>query len=83
MQTNQNLSQITEDTAREYLEAASDDELEAALLLAADRNRAEGFADEPDEQEIHHALFLLRRARGLDAPSFDSMRIALRKRVAA
>jgi hypothetical protein len=33
--------------------------------------------------EIHHALFLLRRARGLDAPSFDLMRVQLRRRHAA
>jgi hypothetical protein len=37
----------------------------------------------PDDAEVHHAMFLLRRARGLDAPSFDSMRVQLRRRVAA
>jgi hypothetical protein len=79
----QNLSLISLETAHEYLEAANHDELEAAVLLATDRNLLAGFDEEPDEQEIHHALFLLRRVRGLEAPSFDALRIALRKRTAA
>ena len=78
-----NLSTVTLDEARGYLDAANDDELEAAVLLAADRNLLAGSDDEPDEQEIHHALFLLRKARGLEAPSFDTLRVALRKRAAA
>jgi hypothetical protein len=79
----QNLSMITLDEARSYLEAAHDDEIEAAVLLATDRNLLAGFEEEPDEQEIHHALFLLRRARGLEAPSFDALRVQLRNRAAA
>ena len=42
-----------------------------------------GSDQEPDDAEVHHALFLLRRARGLDAPSFDLMRVQLRRRLAA
>jgi len=66
-----------------YLDLAEGDELSAAFSLAEDRNRLAGETSEPDEAEVHHALFLLRRARGLDAPSFDLMRVQLRKLVAA
>ena len=66
-----------------YLDLAEGDELSAAFSLAQDRNLLTGESDEPDEAEVHHALFLLRRARGLDAPSFDLMRVQLRKLVAA
>ena len=31
---------------------------------------------------VHHALFLLRRAQGLPAPSFDALRVQLRQRAA-
>jgi hypothetical protein len=62
---------------------AEGDELSAAFLLAQDRNHLAGEPGEPDEAEVHHALFLLRRARGLNAPSFDLMRVQLRKLVAA
>lgn len=79
----QNLSTLTPDEAREYLDAACNDEVEAAILLATERNLLAGFEEEPDEQEIHHALFLLRRALGREAPSFDTLRVALRKRAAA
>ena len=67
-----------------YLDSAEGDELTAAFALAEDRNRLAGDTDdrEPDEAEVHHALFLLRRARGLNAPSFDLMRVQLRKLVA-
>jgi hypothetical protein len=77
-----NLAMLTMDEARAYLEVAHGDELEAAVLLALDRNVLAGAAEDPDEQEIHHALFLLRRAMGRDAPSFDTMRVALRARAA-
>jgi hypothetical protein len=66
-----------------YLDLAEGDELSAAFSLAEDRNHLAGETSEPDEAEVHHALFLLRRARGLDAPSFDLMRVQLRKLVAA
>lgn len=67
-----------------YLDAAEGDELSAAFSLARDRNLLDGASSqEPDDAEVHHALFLLRRARGLDAPSFDLMRVQLRKLVAA
>jgi hypothetical protein len=77
------LDTVTLDEALSYLDAANGDELGAAYTLAADRNRLDGSVSLPDETEVHHALFLLRRARGLDAPSFDLMRVQLRRRVAA
>lgn len=69
--------------AMAYLDNHEGDELAAAFALAKDRNILDGTERDPDEAEVHHALFLLRRARGLNAPSFDSMRIQLRNRVAA
>ncbi len=66
-----------------YLDSADGDELVAAYSLAKDRNHLTGSNAEPDDAEVHHALFLLRRARGLNAPSFDLMRVQLRNRVAA
>jgi hypothetical protein len=80
------LDALTHDEARAYIEYASGDELEAAFLLATDRNRLDGAPSdgiEPDDAEVHHALFLLCRARGSTAPSFDEMRVELRRRVAA
>jgi hypothetical protein len=71
------------DEALSYLDSAEGDELAAAFALAKDRNSLDGSENEPDEAEVHHALFLLRRARGLDAPSFDLMRVQLRRLVAA
>ncbi|MCA9583803.1 MAG: hypothetical protein KC657_00420 [Myxococcales bacterium] len=66
-----------------YLDSAEGDELAAAFALARDRNSLDGAAvGEPDPAEVHHALFLLRRARGLSAPSFDLMRVQLRARAA-
>jgi len=79
----QNLTNVSLEEAQAYLALAEDDEVEAAILLAMDRNLLAGYEEEPDEQEIHHALFLLRKARGLEAPSFDALRIALKKRTAA
>ncbi len=77
------LTNLSPAEAVAYLEDCNDDELRAAMKLAADRVRFQGSSDEPDETEIHHALFLLRRARGRSAPSFDWMRVALRSRAAA
>jgi hypothetical protein len=77
-----NLSMLTMDEARAYLDVSHGDELEAAVLLALDRNLLAGCEEDPDEQEIHHAMFLIRRALGRDAPSFDSLRVALRARAA-
>lgn len=77
------LDKVTLEEALSYIDAANGDELGAARTLAQDRNRLDGSISDPDETEVHHALFLLRRARGLDAPSFDLMRVQLRRRVAA
>ena len=77
------LESVTLEEALAYLDSAEGDELSAAFSLAQDRNLLDGGPGEPDEAEVHHALFLLRRARGLSAPSFDLMRVELRKRVAA
>jgi hypothetical protein len=77
------LDTVTLEEALCYLEAANGDELGAAFTLARDRNHMDGSVSVPDETEVHHALFLLRRARGLDAPSFDLMRVQLRRRAAA
>lgn len=77
------LETVSIEEAQAYLEYASGDELDAAYALAWDRNRLDGGVTAPDEAEVHHALFLLCRARGKVAPSFDEMRIELRRRVAA
>ena len=77
------LERVTLEEARAYLALAKQDEIEAAVLLAIDRNLLAGDDEEPDDQEIHHALFMLRRAFGREAPSFDSFRIALKNRHAA
>ncbi len=77
------LETITLDEAIAYLDHASGDELSAANALAWDRNRLDGSVAAPDDAEVHHALFLLCRARGRHAPSFDEMRVELRRRVAA
>lgn len=77
------LTTVSLEEALPYLDAADGDELTAAYSLARDRNRLDGSTTPPDDTEIHHALFLLRRARGLDAPSFDLMRVQLRRRHAA
>ena len=82
------LKHLSTEQARAYLKVAKNDEVAAALMLAHDRNALDeslsglsGHA--PDETEIHHALFLLRRALGMSAPSFDALRVALRGRVRA
>jgi hypothetical protein len=77
------LENVSLEEALAYLDTAEGDELEAAFALARDRNHLDGSNSEPDEAEVHHALFLLRRARGLTAPSFDLLRVQLRERVAA
>jgi hypothetical protein len=77
------LESLSLEEALSYLDSAEGDELAAAFALAKDRNLLDGSESEPDEAEVHHALFLLRRARGLDAPSFDLMRVQLRRLVAA
>lgn len=70
---------LTLEEALSYMDIAMGDELAAAFELARDRNLLDGGTTEPDETEVHHALFMLRRARGLAAPSFDSMRVQLRR----
>jgi hypothetical protein len=84
------LDMVTLEEANAYIEYARGDALDAAFALASDRNRlddqlrgATGPHSAPDDAEVHHALFLLCRARGLTAPSFDEMRVELRRRVAA
>lgn len=78
------LENVSLEEALSYLDGANGDEIVAAFELARHRNSLEGSDDgEPDDAEVHHALFLLRRARGLAAPSFDLMRVQLRSRVAA
>ena len=81
--TVRSLEGVSLEEALAYLDVANGDELAAAFTLAQDRNRLDGTNAVPDEAEIHHALFLLRRARNLDAPSFDLMRVQLRRLVAA
>jgi hypothetical protein len=75
------LDSLSLEEALAYLDSAEGDELTAAFTLAKDRNQLDGDSSEPDEAEVHHALFLLRRARGLNAPSFDLMRIQLRNKL--
>ncbi len=77
------LGPLTLEQARAYLRLADGDAVAAALALASDRNRLEALERAPDEVEVHHALFLLRRADGLDAPSFDDLHVALRARARA
>jgi len=77
------LETVTAEEAAAYLEQSGGDELSAACAVAWDRNRLDGSIVPPDEPEIHHALFLLCLARGKKPPSFDTMRVELRRRVAA
>ena len=76
------LDTVTLDEAMAYLGRAAGDELRAAEELAEDRNLLDSCVDTPDARDVHHALFLLRRARGLPAPSFDQTRSQLRKTAA-
>lgn len=77
------LEGVTAEEAQAYLDHAGGDELDAAYALAWDRNRLDGSIAAPDEAEVHHALFLLCRTMGKVAPSFDQMRVELRRRAAA
>jgi hypothetical protein len=77
------LQTVSLDEAVAYLDHARGDELNAAYALAWDRNRLDGSLLAPDEAEVHHALFLMCRACGKHPPSFDEMRVELRRRVAA
>jgi len=79
----QSLETVSSEEAQAYLDHARGDELDAAYALACDRNRLDGSIAPPDDAEVHHALFLLCRARGKQSPSFDQMRVELRRRVAA
>ena len=77
------LDTVSLDEAMAYFDYANGDELAAAHSLAWDRNRLDGSNAAPDDAEVHHALFLLCRTRGKRAPSFDEMRVELRRRQAA
>jgi hypothetical protein len=77
------LETVSAEEAQAYLEHARGDELSAAYVLACDRNKLDGSIAPPDDAEVHHALFLLCRARGQNPPSFDQMRFELRRRAAA
>jgi hypothetical protein len=77
------LETVSSEEATAYLHDAGGDELDAACALAWDRNRLDGSNGSPDDAEVHHALFLLCRARGKQPPSFDEMRVELRRRIAA
>jgi hypothetical protein len=77
------LENVSLEEAVAYLEHAGGDELNAAHELALDRARLDGSHAAPDDAEVHHALFLLCRARGKTPPSFDGMRVELRRRIAA
>jgi hypothetical protein len=79
----QSLETVTLEEAQAYIAYAHGDELEGAHALAWDRNRMDGSVSAPDDAEVHHALFLLCRALGKLAPSFDEMRVELRRRAAA
>lgn len=81
--TIRSLETVSLEEALAYLDYANEDELDAAYALALDRNRLDGSPFAPDEAEVHHAYFLLSRARGLHPPSFDEMRVELRRRAAA
>jgi hypothetical protein len=80
--TVKSLETVSPEEAAAYLEHACGDELDAAYALAWDRNRLDGTHVAPDDAEVHHALFLLCRSRGECPPSFDEMRVKLRRRAA-
>jgi len=81
--TIKSLETVSLEEALAYLDHANGDEISAAYELALDRSRLDGSAFPPDDVEVHHAYFLLSRARGLLAPSFDDVRVELRRRAAA
>ncbi len=74
---------VTRNEAEAYLASARGDELEAAMALAIDRNLLAGSNEIPDEADVHQALYLFKRAFGEETPSYDSMRVELKKRHAA
>ena len=76
------LSTVTLEEALAYLDYAEGDELRAALELAQDRNLLDGCDPHPDHADVHHALFMLRKARGLAPPSFDQTRSQLLRKAA-
>jgi len=76
------ISTVTLEEALAYLDYAEGDELRASIELAQDRNLLDGCEKDPDHADIHHALFLLRRARGLNPPSYDQTRSQLLKEAA-
>ena len=61
-----------------YMDRANGDELDAALTVARERSAEVG--SESDLIDVHHALFIIRRALGESAPSYDEMRVRLRER---
>jgi hypothetical protein len=77
------LENVSLEEAVAYLDYARGDELSAAYELALDRARLDGSHAAPDDAEVHHALYLLCRARGKTPPSFDTMRVELRRHIAA
>lgn len=77
-----NLSTLSMAESNSYLKSADGDELTAAHALACDRNSLAGSTEAPDDTEVHHALYLMRRARGLGAPSYDSVRLMIKARAA-
>ena len=81
--TIKSLENVSLDEALAYLDYAGGDEINAAYALAVDRARLDGSHSAPDDAEVHHALFLLCRARGKHSPSFDETRVELRRRLAA
>jgi hypothetical protein len=77
------LDTVSVEEANAYLEHSAGDELNAAYAIALERARLDGSRSLPDDAEVHQALFLLCRALGKRAPSFDEMRVELRRRLAA
>ena len=77
------LDTVSVEEANAYLEHSVGDELNAAYAIALERARLDGSRSLPDDAEVHQALFLLCRALGKRAPSFDEMRVELRRRLAA
>jgi hypothetical protein len=77
------LDTVSVEEANAYLEHSSGDELNAAYAIALERARLDGSRSLPDDAEVHQALFLLCRALGKRASSFDEMRVELRRRLAA
>jgi len=77
-----NLHSLSTEQAQIYLDDHDGDELTAAYTLACDRNVLAGSGEPPDDTDVHHALFLMRRAFGKEAPSYDSVRLSLKGRAA-